>query len=580
MSRERIEEFILHPAFLSIPIWVAVIIILPPIFSKYAVRHLKDVFSVDVISYFYSDLDCDGNSEKISVDLADDERTKIIVYKNDRIVDQFNIEYQPTHLSSILFDDYNHDNYLEIYVFTASDDSIFLSIIDPLKSGKTILSGRYVDSWQKAEDSDSNPSIRPLGTMEGGESQSDLFFVIQSGYCLKPRKLYRYIIDRDTLFKSPEAGFNISNCIIKDLDNDNMPEFIPEIQAPGNYQVEYPYTDMFSWFIIFDHEMKFMFDPVKILPYPSDAYTVPVKYDGKLHLAAYFKYTGSEEIPSSLCLFDIKGNKLKEMIVDNIDKSNSRIFTADYNGNQTFFFLKNLDGEVEEYDSQLSIVKKITISPLGEFSPRESMDVDGDGRKEYIFASGDTKSIVFVRDNFRDPAFYHLEEGLKAIETFHTSLYLENGSKPAIYIQFPGHGLMLRYQKNPLYYLKYPLYASIYGSILAFILILSRIQSYRLRQKQETEKRIASLQMKAIKNQIDPHFTLNILNLIGSLYSNPKNRKKADYLFGKYARLIRQTVISSDQIIVPLSEELDFLRNYPDLEKFRNEDNFSYSIEI
>ena len=92
--------------------------------------------------------------------------------------------------------------------------------------------------------------------------------------------------------------------------------------------------------------------------------------------------------------------------------------------------------------------------------------------------------------------------------------------------------------------------------------------------------KMVSLQMKAIKNQLDPHFTLNVLNAIGSLYAEESTREKADYIFGKYAKLIRQTVISSDKVIVTVGEELDFVRNYIEIEKFRSEKCFNYSINI
>jgi LytS/YehU family sensor histidine kinase len=92
--------------------------------------------------------------------------------------------------------------------------------------------------------------------------------------------------------------------------------------------------------------------------------------------------------------------------------------------------------------------------------------------------------------------------------------------------------------------------------------------------------KMVSLQMKAIKNQLDPHFTLNVLNAIGSLYTEDSTREKADYIFGKYAKLIRQTVISSDKVIVTVGEELDFVRNYIEIEKFRIDKCFNYSINI
>lgn len=581
MTRERIKEFILHPAFLSLPVWIVIILLIPPLFSKYSVRHLKNITLSENSYLFYSDLDNDGSSEMISVDIEDNERTKIIVYKDNKVVDQHNIRYQPTNLNSILFDDYNLDNYLEMYVFTVSEDSIFLNIIDPLNSRKIILSDRFIDTWKKASYSDNRPNIKPLALLKAGEPESDLFFLIITGYALYPRSMYRYIIEKDSLLKSPQAGFIMKDCTIYDVNYDGVPEFLPDIQAAGNHKDDdYPYTDMFSWFILLNHNLQFLFEPVRLHPKPSVIYLAPLRQKGEIVIAAYLRYFGPEEITSSLCLFDVNGNKIKEIPAENYDPQNSRILSGDYSGYRTFFSLRNLDGDVEEHNTQFNIVRKLTIPAVSTSEPLALIDADGDGRNEYIFSGIDRRSLVFVTGNFRYTYSWKLNEGSNTDRAFLVSKFLQKGKKQALYFQFQNHGLFLRYQSNLLYYLRYPLYLAIYASILAFILLLSRIQSYRLRQKQETEKRIASLQMKAIKNQIDPHFTLNILNSIGALYSDSRNRNKADYLFGKYARLIRQTVISSDQIIVPLEAEIDFTRNYLDLERFRNQNSFNYSIEI
>jgi sensor histidine kinase YesM len=130
------------------------------------------------------------------------------------------------------------------------------------------------------------------------------------------------------------------------------------------------------------------------------------------------------------------------------------------------------------------------------------------------------------------------------------------------------------------YVLKYPFYVLLYLLVFSFISLVSQIQRYRTALKVQTQRRIAQLQMKSIRNQIEPHFTLNILNAIGSMYATESDRDKADYIFGKYAKLLRQTVISSDKIIVTLSEEVEFVRNYLELEKFRRANTFRFTIEI
>jgi LytS/YehU family sensor histidine kinase len=149
-----------------------------------------------------------------------------------------------------------------------------------------------------------------------------------------------------------------------------------------------------------------------------------------------------------------------------------------------------------------------------------------------------------------------------------------------LYAQFPGIGMFIIYEKNPFNILKYPFYPLLYGLLYLFIVVIARGQRYRLNIRREQEKELVQLQLKAIRNQIDPHFTLNVLNAIGSLYSEERNKEKADYIFGKYAKMIRQTVISSDRVIVTIEEELDFVKNYIEIENFRYNNSFSYSIDI
>ena len=576
MISDRFREYIFHPAFISFPLWIIVILLLPPVFSKYSIRHLRDI-TTGLESLLFSDLDSDGNSEVISVDLNDKERTKIIIYKNNRVVEQYNIKYQPNNLTSIMFDDYNNDNYLEIYIFTISEDSIFLSIIEPFKSRKLILSERFIDTWGKASATENKPFIKTLTLLKIEESCSDLFFLIQSGFTLRPRKLYRYIINQDSLLCSPEAGFIIQDFLTYDLNNDSLPEFLLSIQATGNYDIDYPFTDRYSWLAILDHQLKYLFQPVRLHPYPANLYCVPLKHNGVTQLAVFSGYFGAEALSSSFFLYDIKGNKINEVPAGNHDPKNAIIFSGEHNSNQTFFFLRNLDGDILELNSDFNAVKKLAVPALFRSNPVGKIDADGDGRKEYLLDGGN--KIIFTRDDFSDPVSWTVKNKIYESELL-VSQYLEKGKKPALYVQLSEDGNFIRYQKNLLYYFKYPFYLAIYGLILAFLLLLSHFQSYRLRQKQETEKRIASLQMKALKNQIDPHFTLNILNSIGALYSTAKNKQKADYIFGKYARLIRQTVISSDNIIVPMADEIDFIRNYLDIERFRSESSFDYSVEI
>lgn len=124
------------------------------------------------------------------------------------------------------------------------------------------------------------------------------------------------------------------------------------------------------------------------------------------------------------------------------------------------------------------------------------------------------------------------------------------------------------------------------GSNLLFLLIVLSLILYYIRkkrkkekQKEEIEKQLTELQLKTIKNQVEPHFTFNVINSLGSVIYKEKKEVAYDYLT-KFSRLIRTTLETSDQISRSLKEEIDFVKNYLELQKFRFKDKFDYEIRV
>jgi LytS/YehU family sensor histidine kinase len=59
-----------------------------------------------------------------------------------------------------------------------------------------------------------------------------------------------------------------------------------------------------------------------------------------------------------------------------------------------------------------------------------------------------------------------------------------------------------------------------------------------------------------------------------------KDIKRANHIFNKYVGLLRTTVFNADNIRISLQEEINFIKDYLDLEKFRYHDKFLYKINI
>ena len=95
----------------------------------------------------------------------------------------------------------------------------------------------------------------------------------------------------------------------------------------------------------------------------------------------------------------------------------------------------------------------------------------------------------------------------------------------------------------------------------------------------EYEKKIAELELQAIKAQINPHFIYNCLNSIQFLLYKKDYRETENYL-DIFAKMIRKTLYYSEKTFMSIKDEVEYLTLYLDMEKLRVKDLFDYKIII
>ena len=108
-------------------------------------------------------------------------------------------------------------------------------------------------------------------------------------------------------------------------------------------------------------------------------------------------------------------------------------------------------------------------------------------------------------------------------------------------------------------------------------LFLFRRANMKLKQ-QETDHQLIILEQKALQSMMNPHFIFNTLGSIQNYLLQNKPGEAGLYL-SQFARLIRLNIGSLNSAMINLEEEVNRLRIYLDLEKFRMEDKFEYLIE-
>ena len=119
--------------------------------------------------------------------------------------------------------------------------------------------------------------------------------------------------------------------------------------------------------------------------------------------------------------------------------------------------------------------------------------------------------------------------------------------------------------------------------VLMCLLLISWVSlrqwKMRLLKRQTLKVLLLKSQLVALRAQMNPHFLYNVLNTVqGLVYGNRKT--EAGALLGNFSDLMRKTLQSSDKQLLTLTDEIETLRLYLELEKARFNEGFSYTIEI
>jgi two-component system LytT family sensor kinase len=128
------------------------------------------------------------------------------------------------------------------------------------------------------------------------------------------------------------------------------------------------------------------------------------------------------------------------------------------------------------------------------------------------------------------------------------------------------------------------IFSNYLGSLIVtfvVLLIYYLITLYKkLQENKFKEQKIiagnASAQFETLKNQIDPHFLFNSLNVLSSLIEeNPENAQRFTTSLSK---IYRYVLDQKDKELVPLKEELNFAKTYMKLLSMRFENSLTYSL--
>ncbi len=568
-----------NPLILALPLTVAVILLLPDTYRKYRSEPVRTGVIDKPGGYeYYADLDRDTYSERVILFNNTEGKASVKILDHNGFISGHHyfrgaIIRNP---ASLQISEYDTSRIPGIFLFTLSNDTVLLHGICP-GGEKRELFLNYPVTAIREENGHHDFTISSFDLLDlDRDGTREIVAGIMAGFRVQPRLLFSYDIRSGTISRTPvmAAYQGISDTI--DLTGDGLPELLARSYAINNNQGRQglSFDDHSAWLLAYDRTLEPVFAPVE---FPGE-YVMIIPFGIRDHDRPGIVALLTTRVPGTgsprLMYFDANGTCVRERVLGD-DKllRNYSFFRSEAHPGR--IVLVSDGGEAEEIDSRLNTLARRTIEGV-DLPGCNLLDLDGDGIREIVFSGSPGGEVVITRADLSDPVrvAHPYDLGSRHLQSIRDAE--GNG---ALFIQSGDHFTVHKYERNPVAWLKYPLWIAIFLLMTGFISLVRWVQRVSLSKQFEAEKKIAELQLLLLGNQLDPHFTFNAINSISaSLLHQDTGKANRDLV--SLSRLMRAGVMQSDKIDRSLAEELDFLQNYISLIHQRLEGCFTYGIDL
>ncbi len=570
LKNKSVSTFV-FAIFLSTAIYIFLISTLIHKPEKYTAKILSKTFLGKEIQAF-TDFENDGKVDHIRFDNNFLGKAAFIAETDGKLIYQKNFNGHFGNDNFYYIDDFNNDAINEIYVTTYRNDSLFLSAFFA-PNGDTLFSNQFISVFR---DYAGHPDffITSLELIDfDNDNYKDVFINLHCAFTYRTRKQLIYNIHRNLVIEGPSCGVSMEDFIsVYDINNDGNLNFFGNFGAYSNCPEDYFLSDNFLWFYVLEAKMNLLFPPQKIGKAPGTIKTRPFKIENENFIAVFKCHHGNENDSSFIAIYNFKGSLIKQKMLPYDFGLKNAAFSTYPENNPTQIALLKSDGTLFHFDQNLNQIKKRKQSPFQNFYGR--FDINGDGKKEYILSVNNNERISILQLDLSNPVTIDLQ---KSEVLYPPSLIIRKDKRPHFAIQAGNIVNEIIYKENKWFKYRYLAYLTGWPILFFMVLFIGRIFQKIAIRHYETEKQMAALQISVLEKQLTPHFNLNVLNSIGALYES-KNLEKAQYYLAKYGKLLQNLVLKSGEISTTIEEELNFTKNYLELERLRMDNRFDFDI--
>lgn len=259
-----------------------------------------------------------------------------------------------------------------------------------------------------------------------------------------------------------------------------------------------------------------------------------------------------EELIDSAIFYHKKSLKLSQDISNNISTT------------EEYLALAKLYDEIGKYDSVMYFANNaLQMAKKGDLLLEQSITLKFianfySAQKNYLQANNYLKQHYIIKDSISST---EVKNNVADLETRYETKMKEQQ------IELLTSENQLKNQRMWLF---------VAATIILILTILIGVFIF-IRNKKENLQRQEDLKQQLLRSQMNPHFLFNALGSIQNFMLKNETKRAARYL-NNFASLTRNILEQSSREFVSVTDEIETLRSYMELEKMRMEDHFEFEI--
>ena len=540
----------------------------------YKISYLADYKDFNRVPH-YCDLDLDGKSEHLIftrysgvdvVEVFDEHESFIEVYH----VSGSLLDAQPSYMVS----DMDLDGKAELYLVSVRNDSLLLNGIEITGDDGHFITDHFI-AGTNASGTQNNMRLLDIRAADlDHDGKDEIIMALRAGLSLSPRMIYSINpITMESRMTANTAASYLNMMLFKDRKG-AIERVVTGTAAFENYERTDTnrFNDQSGWIIHYSPDLARVLFSREYPAHKSYVYSILKETaDGPFIFAMILEMNRGRGFLEKISL---DGNLVKRVPIGT--------------GMNKYLFINTIFEDLDplvalhsdtmyfyDYDLELKGIQ----AGAGELLVRFYGQSCNNARsfRNLVFLSG--KSI-YIRDNEMNlVAKARINEPLSVTPGYFSVKSSIPPGQYVIGIAMEKSTLHFSFSKNRFYPFRVVVYLLLFAVLFLGFYLIFILQHYFFTRRQMNQRKISELQLQNVQNQLQPHFTFNVLNTIGSLIYQDKKDKAYEYL-NYFSDMLRSTLLSRSSSEWQLGEELSFIGTYMEMENLRFENRFRFRQRI